>query len=64
MILQELKVAEQAIGWTEDHIVNTSDSEHLGVQQDQFIPTLIKAVQQLSTELDTAKARIEALENA
>ena len=44
------------MGWTDDHIVNTSNDQSYKMMYSQVIPILTKAVQELS-------AKVEELEN-
>ena len=55
-IAQEVKAIEESIGWTDDHIVNTSNDQSYKMMYSQVIPILTKAVQELS-------AKVEELEN-
>ena len=56
-IAQEIKVIEESIGWSEDHLVNTEEEDSYKLQYSQITPLLVKAIQELS-------AKVEALENA
>ena len=56
-LAQEIKAIEESIGWTEDHVVNTSNSQSYKLMHSQLIPILVKAIQELS-------AKVEALENS
>jgi len=55
-IAQEVKAIEESIGWTDDHIVNTSNEQSYKLMYSQVIPMLTKAIQELS-------AKVEELEN-
>ena len=55
-IAQEIKAIEESIGWTDDHIVNTSNELSYKLMYSQVIPMLTKAIQELS-------AKVEELEN-
>jgi hypothetical protein len=55
-IAQEIKAIEESIGWTDDHIVNTSNERSYKLQHSQIIPMLVKSIQELS-------AKVEELEN-
>ena len=55
-ISQEVKEIEKSIGWEEDHIVDTENDNSWKLKYSAIIPSLTKAVQELT-------ARLEALEN-
>ena len=58
-IAQELKdVAPEATK------IPQNDKDMWGVKNAKIVPMLVKAIQELSTELETAKARIKTLEDA
>ena len=61
-IAQEVKAVETSMGWTDDHVVNTSNEESLKLQHDQLIPILTKAIQELSTQNAALEARLTTLE--
>jgi len=66
LIAQEVKTALDKHnitdfgGWSS---ITTGDHTQQGVSQEMFIHPLIKAVQELSTKLEAAEARISALES-
>ena len=55
-IAQEVEAIENSMGWTDDHIVDTSNALSYQMQYSSVIPILTKAIQELS-------AKVEALEN-
>ena len=57
-IAQEVKAIEESIGWTEDHIVNTSNEQSYKLTYSQVIPMLTKAIQELSSEVDELKNKL------
>jgi hypothetical protein len=61
LIAQQVKEALQ--GKDFGGFVHDPDKDHYGLRYDQFIAPLIKAVQELSQEVNALKARIEALES-
>jgi hypothetical protein len=58
------KIGFIAQDWQTDfsEVVNDIIPEELGMNYTETIPVLLKAIQELKTELDAAKARIETLE--
>ena len=63
-ILDELKISTNDFAGYVDTSINEPEiPQTLGLNYTQFIPILIKAVQELKTELDDAKARITVLES-
>ena len=56
-IAQEIKAIEESIGWTEDHVVNTSNEQSYKMMYSQVIPILTKAIQELA-------AKVQVLEDA
>jgi len=64
---QEVEALEQAAGYNKSNKTNltvslSSDGEQYGMKYSKFVPILVKAVQELSTALDAALARIATLE--
>jgi trimeric autotransporter adhesin len=63
LIAQEVEQTLINMGETwSGHSVNESDGKH-GIQYGALVVPLIKAVQELKTDNDALKARVEALEN-
>jgi hypothetical protein len=62
-IAQELKAIEESIGWTDDHIVNTSNEQSYKLMYSQVIPILVKALQEADDKIDALTARVAALES-
>ena len=58
-IAQEVKEIEKSIGWEDDHIVNTSDENKYKLMYSQVTPILVKAIQELSQQVEDLKAKIE-----
>ena len=63
LIAQEVKTAMDAAGATDFAGWNTDIQGIQGVNASSFVYPLLKAVQELSTELEAAKVRITELEN-
>ena len=67
-VSQELKeIYPRAVTGEEDETEERDGKivpKYMGVSKEQLIPVLVKAYQELSDKLDTANAKIEALENA
>ena len=61
-LAQEIKAIEESIGWTEDHVVNTSNSQSYKLMHSQLIPILVKALQEADDKIDALTARITTLE--
>jgi len=64
---QEVEALEQAAGYNKSNKTNLTvslspDGEQYGMKYSKFIPILVKSVQELSTALDAALARIATLE--
>jgi len=57
-IAQEVKAIEESIGWTEDHIVNTSNEQSYKLTYSQVIPMLTKAVQELSAKVEELEKKL------
>ena len=62
-IAQEIKVIENSIGWTDDHVVNTSNSLSYKLMETQLIPILVKALQEADDKIDALTTRVSALES-
>ena len=58
-IAQEIKDIEDSIGWTDDHLVNTSNEKSWKLMYSQITPILVKAVQELSAEVEELKSKIK-----
>jgi len=58
-IAQEVKEIEKSIGWEDDHIVNTRDENKYKLMYSQVTPILVKAIQELSQQVEDLKAKIE-----
>jgi len=60
------KIGFIAQDWEQDfpNVVNTDEDGLLSMKYTETIPVLLKAIQELKTELDAAKAEIEALKGA
>ena len=63
LIAQEVKTAMDAAGATDFAGWSTDIQGIQGVNASSFVYPLLKAVQELSTELEAAKVRITELEN-
>jgi len=61
-LAQEIKAIENSIGWTDDHIVNTSNTNSLKLTETQLIPILVKALQEADAKIEALTTRIETLE--
>jgi len=61
-IAQEVKAVEEAIGWTADHIVDTSTEHSHKMKYNQLIPILVKALQEADDKIDALTARVATLE--
>ena len=61
-IAQEIKVIENSIGWTDDHVVNTSNSLSYKLMETQLIPILVKALQEADDKIDALTTRVTTLE--
>ena len=60
-ISQEVKALEQSIGWNDDHIVNTENDKSWKLKYSAVIPSLTKAVQELSATVTTLQQEIKTL---
>jgi len=58
-VAQEIKELEKSIGWEDDHIVDTSDEKSFTLKYDRFVPSLVKAVQELSAEIEELKTKLK-----
>jgi len=56
-IAQEIKAIEESIGWTDDHLVNTSNEKSWKLMYSQITPILVKAIQELSAEVEELKSK-------
>jgi hypothetical protein len=61
----DVKIGFIAQDWQTEfnEVVSADDDNKLGMSYTETIPVLLKAIQELKAELDSAKARITALEN-
>ena len=57
-IAQEIKEIEKSIGWEEDHLVNTTNERSYKLMYSQVTPILVKAIQELSAEVEDLKSQI------
>jgi hypothetical protein len=60
-VAQEIKELEKSIGWEDDHIVDTSNEKSFTLKYDRFVPSLVKAVQELSAQVTTLQQEINTL---
>ena len=58
-IAQEIKDIEESIGWTDDHLVNTSNEKSWKLMYSQLTPILVKAIQELSADVEELKSNKE-----
>ena len=56
------KVIENSIGWSDDHVVNTSNSLSYKLMETQLIPILVKAIQEADDKIDALTTRVTTLE--
>ena len=49
---------ERSIGWNTDHIVNTDNEHSYQMKYSAVIPMLTKAIQELSSEVDELKKKL------
>ena len=61
-IAQEIKAIETSIGWSDDHVVNTSNSLSYKLMETQLIPILVKALQEADDKIDALTTRVTTLE--
>ena len=66
-LAQDVEVLEEKYGHKIADKTNlttsvTEDGKQYGIQYSKFVPILVKSIQELSTQLDTALARISELE--
>jgi hypothetical protein len=61
-LAQEIKAIENSIGWTDDHVVNTSNANSLKLMETQLIPILVKALQEADAKIEALTTRITTLE--
>ena len=57
-IAQEVVELEKSIGWEDDHIVNTDNENSYQMKYSAVIPMLTKAIQELSSEVDELKNKL------
>ena len=62
-LAQEIKAIENSIGWTDDHVVNTSNSQSYKLMETQLIPILVKALQEADDKIDALTTRVTTLES-
>jgi hypothetical protein len=61
-IAQEVALAQDAAGIPFGQLANTSNPDEYTVLLTQFIPPIVKAIQELSDEVDALKIRVTDLE--